>query len=150
MKYVVNVSSLTNMIGDKDFFFGTGFFGEEFSSKEELRDILNKYVCTDKNRPYYATKNFKLTFSNASTIADMKEEGNRQCRENGMVELFSVVAKCRKDPYFGKEVYFFVGGKYETNPSEVFHYLLYNKNTKQYTPIYGGISKVLEVMEINF
>lgn len=32
MKYNVNISSLTNIIDDKNFFFGTGFFGEEFSS----------------------------------------------------------------------------------------------------------------------
>lgn len=148
MKYNVNVSSLTNMIGDKDFFFGTGFFGEEFSSAEELRDIINKYACTDKNRPYYATKNFKLTFTLASTIADAKAEGNRQCKENGMVELFSIAAKCRKDPYSEKEVYFFVKGKYESDPSKVFHYIMYNKNTKQYTPIYGGLKGVLEAVGI--
>ena len=148
MNYIVNVSSLTNMIGDKDFFFGTGFFGEEFSSKEELKDIICKYVCTDKDRPGYTTKNFKLTFSLASTVAAMKEEGARQCRENGMVELFSVAAKMQKDPFVGKEVYFFVGGRYESDPSKVFYYVMYDKNTKQYTPIYGKLQGVLEAVGI--
>ena len=148
MKYNVNVSSLTNMIGDKDFFFGTGFFGEEFSSKEELKDIICKYVCTDKNRPGYTTKNFKLTFSLASTIAAMKEEGNRQCRENGMVELFSVAAKMQKDPFVGKEIYYLVGGRYESDPSQVFYYVMYDKNTKKYTPIYGKLQGVLEAVGI--
>ena len=44
MKYNVNVSPITNIIGDKNFFFGTGFFGEEFSSFEDFKKIMHKYA----------------------------------------------------------------------------------------------------------
>ena len=148
MKYIVNVSPTTNFIGDKGWFMGTGFFGEEFSSLEEFREIVRKHVCTDKERPLYTTKNFKLNFSLASTVNSMKEEGNRQCRENGMVELFSVAAKMKNDPFVNKEVYFFVRGKYESDPSKVFHYLMYDKDTEKYTPIYGRMKDVLEAVGI--
>ena len=148
MRYIVNVSPTTNLVGDKDWFVGTGFFGEEFSSLEEFREIVRKHVCTDKERPLYTTKNFKLNFSLATTIDSMKEEGNRQCRENGMVELFSVAAKMQKDPFIGKEVYYLVGGRYESDPSQVFYYVMYDKNTKQYTPIYGKMKDVLEAVGI--
>ena len=148
MRYIVNVSPTTNLVGDKDWFVGTGFFGEEFSSLEEFREIVRKHVCTDKERPLYTTKNFKLNFSLATTIDSMKEEGNRQCCENGMVELFSVVSKMKHDPFVNKEVYFFVKGKYESDPSKVFHYLMYDKDTEKYTPIYGKMKDVLEAVGI--
>ena len=148
MRYIVNVSPTTNLVGDKDWFIGTSFFGEEFSSLEEFREIVRKYVCTDKERPLYTTKNFKLSFFLATTIDSVKEEGNRQCRENGMVELFSVVNKMKHDPFVNKEVYFFVKGKYESDPSKVFHYLMYDKNTEKYTPIYGRMKEVLEAVGI--
>ena len=148
MKYVVNVSPTTHFIGDKGWIMGTGFFCAEFSSLEEFKEIVRKHVCTDKERPLYTTKNFKLTFSLASTVNSMKEEGNRQCRENGMVELFSVAAKMKRDPFVNKAVSFFVRGKYESARSKVFHYIMYDKDTEKYTTISGKMKDVLEAVGI--
>lgn len=49
MKYVVNINSLSNLLSDKNFFFGTGFIGAEFSTKKELVDLLHKHATFEKD-----------------------------------------------------------------------------------------------------
>lgn len=71
-----NISSTTNLTSDDKFFLGTGFMGAEFSTMDDLKALLRKYATFEK-------------------------EGDRQAKENGIVELFSCMAACAKDPFRG-------------------------------------------------
>lgn len=42
-----------------------------------------------------------MSFSLQSSVQAFKAEGDRQAKENGIVELFSCMAACAKDPFRG-------------------------------------------------
>ena len=136
MKYVVNVSPITNILGKEGFFIGTGFFGEEFETLDELKAIIRKYVCKEQSKPSMAQYDFKLAFSTAATVTAMKEAGSRQAEENGMVDLFGVAALAAKDPLYGKHVYFFRQTRcLKETPDKAFHYIIEEQD--QYRPVYA-------------
>lgn len=43
----------------------------------------------------------EMSFSLQSSVQAFKAEGDRQAKENGIVELFSCMAACAKDPFRG-------------------------------------------------
>ena len=98
-KYNINIGSTSNSISDDKFFLGTGFMGAEFSSIDELRSLLHKYATYEKNGKKYWREEIKMTFSLQSSVQDFKAEGDRQAKENGVVDLFSCMAACAKDPF---------------------------------------------------
>ena len=98
-KYNINIGSTSNSISDNKFFLGTGFMGEEFSTIDELRSLLHKYATFEKNGKSYWREEIKMTFSLQSSVQAFKEEGDRQAKENGVVNLFSCIAACAKDPF---------------------------------------------------
>ena len=95
-KYIINIGSTSNSISDDKFFFGTGFMGEEFSTIDELRSLLHKYATFEKDGKSYWREEIKMTFSLQSSVQAFKAEGDRQAKENGVVNLFSCMAK---DPF---------------------------------------------------
>lgn len=103
-KYVVNISGTSNILGDPTFFIGTGFMGAEFDNHKELKDLLLKYATFNKNGKTYWRKEIKLTFSLGKTMEAFKAEGDRQCKENGFVDLFSAALVARKDPFHGIKI----------------------------------------------
>lgn len=103
-RYNVNISGTSNCIGDPTFFFGTGFMGEGFDTHEELKALLLKYATFKKDGNEYWRKEIQLTFSLGKTVEAFKEEGNRQCKENGFVNLFTAALACRKDPFHGIKI----------------------------------------------
>ena len=98
-KYNINIGSTSNSISDDKFFFGTGFMGAEFSTIDELRSLLHEYVTFEKDGKRYWREEIKMTFSLQSSVQAFKAEGDRQAKENGVVDLFSCMAACAKDPF---------------------------------------------------
>lgn len=98
-KYNINIGSTSNLISDDKFFFGTGFMGAEFSTIDELRSLLHKYATFEKDGKSYWREEIKMTFSLQSSVQAFKAEGDRQAKENGVVNLFSCMAACAKDPF---------------------------------------------------
>lgn len=103
-KYVVNISGTSNILGDPKSFIGTGFMGAEFDTHEELKDLLLKYATFKKDGKTYWREEIKMTFSLGKTMEAFKAEGDRQCKENGFVNLFSIGAKLKKDPFRGIKI----------------------------------------------
>ena len=96
-KYNINIGS--NSITDDKFFFGTGFMGASFQTIDELRSLLHKYATFEKDGKRYWREEIKMTFSLQSSVQAFKAEGDRQAKENGVVDLFSCMAACAKDPF---------------------------------------------------
>lgn len=93
-KYIVNIEGTSTRC-----FIGTGFMGEEFSTIDELRSLLHKYATFKKDGKSYWREEIKMTFSLQSSVQAFKAEGDRQAKENGVVNLFSCIAACAKDPF---------------------------------------------------
>ena len=142
MKYIVNINPITNLVHDENFFFGTGFMGEEFSTKKELLELLRKYAFIKKDGVRYWPKYIKLSFSLASTISSIKEEGNRQAKENGAVNLFTA---SKKDPFYGIHIYFRPTGWLDEN-GNVFKFMV--EKGEELTPNYGRLSNILKELGI--
>ena len=98
-KYNINIGSTSNSITDDKFFFGTGFMGESFQTIDELRSLLHEYATFEKDGKKYWREEIKMTFSLQSSVQAFKAEGDRQAKENGVVDLFSCMAACAKDPF---------------------------------------------------
>ena len=103
-KYNINIGSTSNSISDNKFFLGTGFMGEGFDTLEELKSLLKKYATYQKDGKSFWRSEIKMTFSLGTTLEAFKAEGDRQCKENGFVNLFSIGARLRKDPFHGIEI----------------------------------------------
>ena len=98
-KYNINIGSTSNSISDDKFFFGTGFMGAEFSTIDELRSLLHKYATFEKDGKSYWREEIKMTFSLQSSVQAFKAEGDRQAKENGIINLFSCMGAYAKDPF---------------------------------------------------
>lgn len=145
MRYIVNIDPITNLLSDKNFFFGTGFMGAEFSTKKELLQLLREYATIEKDGVRYWREYIKLSFSLASTISSIKEEGNRQARENGVVNLFTTCLAAKKDPFYGIHIYFRPAGWLDEN-GNVFKFVV--EKGEELTPNYGKLSNILEELGI--
>ena len=122
-KYNINIGSTSNSISDDKFFLGTGFMGAEFSTIDELRSLLHKYATFEKNGKSYWREEIKMTFSLGTTLEAFKAEGDRQCKENGFVNLFSIGARLRKDPFHGIEI-IYRPSKWVDEKGNVFAFIL--------------------------
>ena len=98
-KYNISISSTTNLTSDDKFFLGTGFMGA--STMDDLKALLRKYATFEKDGKRYWRVEIKMSFSLQSSVQAFKAEGDRQAKENGIVELFSCMAACAKDPFRG-------------------------------------------------
>ena len=103
-RYVVNIEGTSNLLSDPRCFIGTGFMGEGFDTLEELKSLLKKYATYQKDGKSFWRSEIKMTFSLGTTLEAFKAEGDRQCKENGFVNLFSIGARLRKDPFHGIEI----------------------------------------------
>lgn len=144
-RYSVNINSVTNLSNDDDFFLGTGFLGAQFDTFEELKKLLVEYATYEKEGKRCWRKVIKMTFSLGSTISSIKKEGDRQCEENGMVELFSLAAAYKKDPLTKYTIYF-RPSKWQDSKG-TFSFLL-QENGKDPVPKYGKFSEILKEIGI--
>lgn len=103
-RYVVNIGGTSNLLSDPRCFIGTGFMGEGFDTHEELKALLLKYATYQKDGKSFWRSEIKMTFSLGTTLEAFRAEGDRQCKENGFVNLFSIGARLRKDPFRGIEI----------------------------------------------
>ena len=122
-KYNINIGSTSNSISDNKFFFGTGFMGAEFSSIDELRSLLHKYATYEKDGKKYWREEIRMSFSLQSSVQAFKAEGDRQAKENGFVNLFSIGARLRKDPFHGIEI-IYRPSKWVDEKGNVFAFIL--------------------------
>lgn len=144
--YRVNISSPSNILGDPDFFIGTGFLGEEFTTYDELKELIKKYATFNKDGKSYWRKQIKLTFSLNSTISKFKAEGDRQCKEQGFVNLFAAAAVAKNDPFHNIEIHF-RPGKWEKD-GIVFSFVLVKGD--EITPKPGKLQPILEELGMKF
>ena len=103
-RYVVNIEGTSNLLSDPRCFIGTGFMGEGFDTLEELKSLLKKYATYQKDGKSFWRSEIKMTFSLGTTLEAFRAEGDRQCKENGFVNLFSIGTRLRKDPFHGIEI----------------------------------------------
>ena len=147
MNHNVNVSSLTNMIGDKDFFFGTGFFGEEFSSFEDFKRIMYKYATYEKDGKSFFYDEIKVSFSSADTTDKVKSAGDKQCETEGLVNLFEIAKIYKSDPFAKFTIFFRPNGWIKDG--KVFKLIIMENDTKV-TPFYGKWSELFLHIGIRF
>lgn len=147
MKYNVNISSLTNMIDDKNFFFGTGFFGEEISSFEDFKKTMYENATYEKDGKSFFYDEIKVSFSLADTIDKVKSVGDKQCETEGLVNLFEVSKIYKSDPFSKFTIIFRPNGWIKDG--KVFKLIIMENNTKV-TPFYGKWSELLSSIGIIF
>ena len=135
------------MIDDKNFFFGTGFFGEEISSFEDFKKAMHKNATYEKDGKSFFYDEIKVTFLLASTIDAFKAEGDRQCQEDGFVDLFRAVKACKSDPFRQYTIFFRPNGWIKDG--KVFKLIIMENNNKV-TPFYGKWSELLSSIGIIF
>ena len=122
-RYVVNIGGTSNLLSDPRCFIGTGFMGEGFETLEELKSLLKKYATYQKDGKSLRRSEIKMTFSLGTTLEAFKAEGDRQCKENGFVNLFSIGARLRKDPFHGIEI-IYRPSKWVDEKGNVFAFIL--------------------------
>lgn len=117
MKYTINIKAADF----KDGLFGTGFFGEDFSSVEELKTIF---------REYGPKKNVvtKITISSAETTSAIKDFGNNLAAKGQNINLFSLAVIARKDKFKDITIYYLPNGWYDG----VFKFVLEKGEETQY------------------
>ena len=140
-KYNIHISSTTNLLSDPNWFPGTGFMGQGFSTREDLLALLKKYATYKKDGESYWQEEIKLTFELGETVAKFKEEGDRQCKVNGFVNLFAAAAVCAKDPFHGIEVIYRPGGWIDAQGNE-FKFVLITKED-EVIPKKGKLTDIL-------
>lgn len=101
MRYYVNTKIQERPL------LGPGFFGEEVNSLNELKAVIKKYgIYKEKDGSLYWGDPVKIHFTTASVIDAVKESGDRQCKENGYVNLFSFVSILQKCPYKDVDIFY--------------------------------------------
>lgn len=115
MTYTINITPAD----PKDIIFGTGFLGETFSSKDELKAIWRKYIP----KKDIITK---LTFSSAETTAKIKAFGDKLAAKGENINLFSLAAIARKDKFNNIAIYYLHRGWIDNNGT--FKFILERNN----------------------
>lgn len=146
-KYVVNISGTSNCLSDPNFFFGTGFMGDTFDTRDELVALLHKYATFEKEGKKYWREEIKITFSLGSTLSKFKEEGDRQCKENGGVNLFSLAFVGANDPFRNIELIYRPGGWIDKEGNE-FKFVLIQGKDRKITPKQEKLSSILREIGI--
>lgn len=139
--YNVHIGSITNILGDPDFFIGTGFLGEKFSTYEELKNLIYKY---GKKSNGEWQEYIRLTFDLASNVDQFVKDGNEQCKKNGFVNLASI---CKKGPFYNYVIYF-RPYKWIDKEGKTFSFVLEYKD-KNAEPRYCKLPEILKEIGIN-
>lgn len=147
MRYIVHISGTSNLLSDSRFFFGTGFLGSEFSSFEELKNLLHKYATFNKDGKKLWREEIKITFSLASTVEAFKAEGDRQCKTQGFVDLFRAAIVASQDPFRGIEI-IYRPSRWIDKLGHTFPFVLIKDG--EVLPRYGKLSEILKEIGIIF
>lgn len=140
-KYIVNIGGTSNLSSDPKFFIGTGFMGEEFDTHEELKELLRKYATYQKDGKSFWRSEIKMTFSLGTTLEAFRAEGDRQCKENGFVNLFTAALACKSDPFRGIEI-IYRPSKWVDKDGNVFAFVLIKGD--KIIPQFKKLSEILK------
>lgn len=121
MEYTINITAAD----PTEFIFGTGFLGETFSSKCDLKAIFRKYITKRDTI-------FKLTFSSAETTAKIKAIGNELAARGENINLFTLAAIASKDKFNDITIYYLPCGWIDDNGTFKFFLERNNNITPQY------------------
>ena len=135
MKYTVNISPAPK----SNEFFGTGFFGEEFSSFEDFKRIMHKYATYKKDGKSFFYDEIKVSFSLADTTDKVKSAGDKQCETEGLVNLFKIAKIYKSDPFSKFTIFFRPNGWIKNE--KIFKLIIMENHTKV-TPFYGKWSEL--------
>ena len=140
MKYYVSIKIQERPLSS------TGFLGEEVNSMEELKAVIKKYGTYNKNDgSCYWGDIVEIHFTTASIVDAIKESGERQCKENGEVNLFSFISILQKDPYKDVDVFYRPGGWIDDN-GITFNWIV--SREEDHHPVYGKLVDVLQELDI--
>lgn len=140
MRYYVNTKIQERPL------LGPGFFGEEVNSLNELKAVIKKYgIYKEKDGSLYWGDPVKIHFTTASVIDAVKESGDRQCKENGYVNLFSFVSTLQKCPYKDVDIFYRHYGWIDDD-GRIFRWIITRGEDQQ--PIYGKLIDVLKELGI--
>lgn len=140
-RYIVNIEGTSNLLSDPRCFIGTGFMGEGFDTLEELKSLLKKYATYQKDGKFFWRSEIKMTFSLGTTLEKFKSEGNRQCKENGFVNLFTAALACKSDPFRGIEI-IYRPSKWIDEKGNVFAFILIKGD--KIIPQFKKLSEILK------
>ena len=87
-------------------------YGHGIESMNDLKEAMFKYAS---NKGYWRPE-IKLSFNLATTTAAFKAEGNKQCQENGFVNLIAA-AMLKRDPFYNTYIVFRPSGWVDNNGS---------------------------------
>lgn len=140
MKYYVHIKIQERPLSS------TGFLGEEINSIEELKAVIKKYGIYKENDGSREWGDIvEIHFTTASVIDAVKESGERQCEENGGVDLFSFVPILQKCPYKDVDVFYCHDGWIDDN-GIIFRWII--AKGEDCKPIYGKLIDVLKELGI--
>lgn len=122
---------------------GTGFMGVEFTSIEDVKKAILKYACNSKGE--YKGEYIEFSFCLNSTMDAAKAEGDRQAKENGIVNLFEVCSMMRIDPFKNIKI-FYRPGKWIDDNGKEFAFVI-DKNHEA-VPFYGRFRDALKEIGI--
>lgn len=146
-KYRVHIGAFSNISSDPDFFIGTGFCGCPISSIEDFKEAMYKYASFEKDGKSYWRNKIKISFNTEETHQAFKNEGDKQCTEQGFVDLLKAAMVAKKDPFHKIYIYFSPKG-WTDKEGNLFKVLIDNKG--KITPFTGKLSEALKTIGINF
>lgn len=138
MTYTIDISSAISNTRVQ----GTGFWGNDFSSKEELKSILNEYLFSMDEDEI-----IRLHFSCAKTKEAMKSYGDAEAAKGNNINVFDLLSIAKKDKFHGIYIYYRPGGWIDNNGT--FKYIiekgekLYPQYNKKLIPILIELGIVL-------
>lgn len=92
MKYNISISGVDTIC------VGNGFFGDDFNSIEELKNIIRnntKNVCI-----------YKMTFYSADTMLKIKSSRDKDAAAKKNINLFALANILKKDRLYGYTIYY--------------------------------------------
>lgn len=146
-KYRVHIGPIDNISSSPYFFIGTGFAGCPIESIEDFKEAMYKYASFEKDGKSYWRDQIKISFNSEETHQAFKNEGNKQCAEQGFVDLFKAAMVAKKDPFHKIYIYFSPNGWIDKD-GNVFKILIDNKG--EITPFTGKLSESLQLIGITF
>lgn len=146
-KFRVHIGSFSNISSDPNFFIGTGFSGYPIESIEDFKEAMYKYASFEKDGQKYWRNEVKISFQHEETFSAFKAEGDKQCAEQGFVDLFKVALAVKKDDLYHKRLYFRPNG-FKDKDGNIFKVLIEINDV--FTPYYGKLSEALEKIGITF
>lgn len=139
--YIINISSTDNS------FIGTGFMGVKVSSIEDIKQAMYKYATIIHNGKQCWRTEIKLTFNSVSTLEAFKAEGDRQCEENGFVDLLKAALIYKNDPFIKYKIIFRPSGWIDKDGNEFKLVLL---KDDEVIPFNGKLRELLSQIGITF